>query len=157
MVMEAVEKKPHIEDDASPKAKKEDIKEEQTKEPVAKKRKTTKLDQCKNLLLKTFTLNVDSLLFLKMALLKADEEEENSESEGDDDDDEDEYKPDEEDNSRKRPARQQERRQPARKGAETSVSLLNCYICEDTAYFTFNKTNSTYTSCFLSYSARLGI
>lgn len=48
MVMEAVEKKPHIEDDAAPKGKKDDPKEEQLEEPVAKKRKTAKLDQCKN-------------------------------------------------------------------------------------------------------------
>jgi hypothetical protein len=50
MVMEAVEKKPHIEDDTSPKSKREDAKEESNKEPAAKKKKPAKLDQCKKLI-----------------------------------------------------------------------------------------------------------
>jgi hypothetical protein len=70
--------------------------------------------------------------FLFSCFSKAvDEEDENSESEGDDDEeeeeddeDEDEYIPDKEEVSpKKRPARQQERRQPARKApSESPVS-----------------------------------
>ena len=48
MVMEAVEKKPHIEDDTSVKGKKDDAKEEPNKESSAKKKKLAKLDQCKS-------------------------------------------------------------------------------------------------------------
>lgn len=47
MVMEAVEKKPHIEEDTSSKTKKEDGKDDVSKEPAAKKKKPAKLDQCR--------------------------------------------------------------------------------------------------------------
>ena len=67
MVMEAVEKKPHVEDDASPKTKKEENKEDETKEPVAKKRKTApKLDHCKNQCSFLFL----NLIFLSLSFLK---------------------------------------------------------------------------------------
>lgn len=48
MVMEAVEKKPHLEDESSPKSKKENLsKEEKVQEPVSKKKKIEKVE-CKN-------------------------------------------------------------------------------------------------------------
>lgn len=47
MVMEAVEKKPHIEDETATKTKKEDDKADPSKESLANKKKPTKLDQCK--------------------------------------------------------------------------------------------------------------
>lgn len=77
-------------------------------------------------------------LYFPLCFKAIDEESENSESENDEEE-EDEYKPDEDDSPKKRPARQQERRQPMRKGTSESPvsSCMHWYemiICRAIAY-----------------------